>query len=166
AEIDVIHIHLAVDQCLAAFEMVYHDKAGAVEVTDFYGRDETLAHLSFACAEMLSARTAGNAKPVAAFAHLLAIHIAEKYTNIEIVQNIAEAIGAKPSQVALAWLLGKGDFIVPIPGTKRRAYLQENAGAVDVKLSDDNMARLEAALRPEAVSGPRYNEKLIAWVDR
>jgi AraC family transcriptional regulator len=67
AEMDVIHIHLAVDQCLAAFEMVYHDKAGA---------------------------------------------------------------------------------------------------AVDVKLSEDDMARLEAALRPEAVSGPRYNEKLIAWVDR
>ncbi len=65
-----------------AFEMVYHDKAGAVEVTDFYGRDETLAHLSFAYAEMLSARTAGNAKRVAAFAHLLAIHIAEKYANI------------------------------------------------------------------------------------
>src|SRR6202171_643171 len=44
---------------------------------------------------------------------------------VEIVQNIAEAIGAKPSQVALAWLLGKGDFIVPIPGTKRRAYLMQ-----------------------------------------
>jgi aryl-alcohol dehydrogenase-like predicted oxidoreductase len=85
---------------------------------------------------------------------------------VEIVRNIAETIGAKPSQVALAWLLGKGDFIVPIPGTKRRAYLEENAGAVDVKLSDDDMARLEAALRPEVVSGPRYNEKLIAWVDR
>jgi aryl-alcohol dehydrogenase-like predicted oxidoreductase len=85
---------------------------------------------------------------------------------VAIVRNIAEAIGAKPSQVALAWLLGKGDFIVPIPGTKRRVYLEENAGAVDVKLSDDDMARLEAALRPEAVSGPRYNEKLAAWVDR
>jgi aryl-alcohol dehydrogenase-like predicted oxidoreductase len=85
---------------------------------------------------------------------------------VEIVRNIAEAIGAKPSQVALAWLLGKGDFIVPIPGTKRRVYLEENAGAVDVKLSDDDMARLEAALRPEAVSGPRYNERFIAWVDR
>ena len=80
--------------------------------------------------------------------------------------EIVRTIGAKPSQVALAWLLGKCDFIVPIPGTKRRAYLEENAGAVDVKLSEDDMARLEAALRPEAVSGPRYNEKLIAWVDR
>jgi aryl-alcohol dehydrogenase-like predicted oxidoreductase len=85
---------------------------------------------------------------------------------VEIVRNIAGAIGAKPSQVALAWLLGKGDFIVPIPGTKRRAYLEENVGAVNVKLSDDDFARLEAALRPEAVSGPRYNEKLAAWVDR
>ena len=85
---------------------------------------------------------------------------------VEIVRNIAEAIGAKPSQVALAWLLGKGDFIVPIPGTKRRVYLEENAGAVDLKLSDDDVARLEAALRPEAVSGSRYNEKIMAGVDR
>ena len=79
---DVIHIHLGVGQCLAAFEMVYQDKSGAVEVTDYFGRDETLAHLSFACAELLSARTAGNSKRVAAFAHLLSIHIAEKYTNV------------------------------------------------------------------------------------
>jgi AraC family transcriptional regulator len=82
AEIDVIHIHLGVDQCQAAFEMVYQDKANAVEVTDFFGRDETLAHLSFACAAMLSVRTAGNAKRVSAFAQMLAIYIAEKYTNI------------------------------------------------------------------------------------
>ena len=85
---------------------------------------------------------------------------------VEILPNIAETIGAKPSQVALAWLLGKGDFIVPIPGTKRRVYLEENAGAVDLKLSDDEVARLEAALRPEAVSGSRYNEKILAGVDR
>ena len=82
AEIDVMHIHLGVDQCLAAFEMVYPDKANTVEVTDFFGRDETLAHLSFACAEMLSARTADNAKRVAGLAHLLAIYVAEKYTNV------------------------------------------------------------------------------------
>jgi aryl-alcohol dehydrogenase-like predicted oxidoreductase len=85
---------------------------------------------------------------------------------VEIVRHIAEAIGAKPSQVALAWMLGKGDFIVPIPGTKRRVYLEENAGAVDIKLGDDDIARLEAALRPESVSGPRYNAKAMAWVDR
>jgi len=49
---------------------------------------------------------------------------------------------------------------------KRRVYLEENAGAVDIKLSDDDITRLEAALRPEAVSGPRYTEKAMAWVDR
>jgi AraC family transcriptional regulator len=58
------------------------DKAGAVGVTEFFGRGETLAHLSFACAEMLSARTPGNSKRIAAFTQLLAIYIAEKYTNI------------------------------------------------------------------------------------
>ena len=60
AEIDVIHMHLSVDLCFAAFQMVYQDKAGAVEVTEFFGRDETLAHLSFACAEMLSAELQGS----------------------------------------------------------------------------------------------------------
>ncbi len=82
AELEVVHIHLAVDQLTAALEAVYQDKAAAVEVTEFFGRDETLVHLSLACAEMLSARTPANAKRVAAFAQLLAIHIAEKYTNV------------------------------------------------------------------------------------
>jgi AraC family transcriptional regulator len=82
AELEVVHIHLAVDQLTAALETVYQDNAAAVEVTEFFGRDETLAHLSFACAEMLSGRTAGNARRIAALAHLLAIHIAEKYTNV------------------------------------------------------------------------------------
>jgi AraC family transcriptional regulator len=82
AELDLIHLHLAVDQCLAAFERVYPGQADAVEITEFFGRDETLAHLSFACAEMLSARTAGDAKRVAAFAQLLALHLAEQYTNV------------------------------------------------------------------------------------
>src|SRR5258707_14745322 len=62
--------------------MVYQDRASDVEVIEFFGRDETLAHLSSACAEMLSAGTAGDSKRVSAIAHLLAIHIAERYTNI------------------------------------------------------------------------------------
>jgi AraC family transcriptional regulator len=81
AELEVLHIHLAVDQ-LTTLETVYGDKAAAVEVSEFFRRDETLAHLSFACAELLSAGTAGNAKRIAACAHLLAIHIAEKYMNV------------------------------------------------------------------------------------
>jgi AraC family transcriptional regulator len=82
AELEVVHIHLAVDQLTAALQTVYQDKAAAVEVTEFFGRDDALAYLSFACAELLSAGTAGNAKSIAAFAHLLAIHIAEQYTNV------------------------------------------------------------------------------------
>jgi hypothetical protein len=74
-EMDMIHIDLGRGLVPRSVEMAYQDKAGAVEVTDFFGRDETLAHLSFACAEILCVRTAGNAKRVVAFAHLLAIYM-------------------------------------------------------------------------------------------
>jgi aryl-alcohol dehydrogenase-like predicted oxidoreductase len=83
-----------------------------------------------------------------------------------LVQKIAEQKGSKPGQVALAWLLQKGDDIVPIPGTKRRAYLEENIAAVSLQLSPDEVAQLDRALSPEAVSGPRYNERMMAMVDR
>ena len=82
AELEVVHISLAVDQLTAALEAVYGDKAAAVEITEFFGRDETLTHLSLACAELLFAGTAGSAKRIAAFAYLLAIHIVEKHTNV------------------------------------------------------------------------------------
>jgi aryl-alcohol dehydrogenase-like predicted oxidoreductase len=83
-----------------------------------------------------------------------------------VVKEIAAAHGATPAQIALAWLLGKGDDIVPIPGTKRRSYLEENVAAVDIVLGTDEVARLDAALAPEAIAGPRYNEKSMRWVDR
>jgi aryl-alcohol dehydrogenase-like predicted oxidoreductase len=82
------------------------------------------------------------------------------------VREIAEAKGAKPGQVALAWLLHKGNDIVPIPGTKRRTYLEENVAAASVRLDDGDMNRLDEALRPEAISGPRYTEHQMAMVDR
>jgi aryl-alcohol dehydrogenase-like predicted oxidoreductase len=66
---------------------------------------------------------------------------------VEIVKEIAEARGATPGQVALAWLYAQGDDIVPIPGTKRRKYLEENAAAVEVTLSEEDLARL-GALQP------------------
>jgi aryl-alcohol dehydrogenase-like predicted oxidoreductase len=83
-----------------------------------------------------------------------------------LVQTIAEGKGAKPGQIALAWLLQKGDDIVPIPGTKRRTYLEENIAALYLKLSVDEIAQLDRALAPEAVSGPRYSERMMATVDR
>jgi len=74
--------------------------------------------------------------------------------------------GVSAGQIALAWLLHKGGDIVPIPGTKRRRYLEENVAAADVRLSPAEMAQLDAALAPEKVSGPRYAPAQSAQVDR
>jgi len=82
------------------------------------------------------------------------------------VRELARRKGATAGQVALAWLLHKGDDIVPIPGTKRRSYLEENVGAAAVSLDVAEMSVLDAALSPEKVSGPRYSEKLMAQIDR
>ncbi|MCU1245138.1 MAG: aldo/keto reductase, partial [Acidobacteria bacterium] len=82
------------------------------------------------------------------------------------VRVIAERIGATPAQIALAWLLHKGDDVVPIPGTKRRKYLEENVAAASIKLAPGEIAELDAALPPELIAGPRYNEKAMGWVDR
>jgi aryl-alcohol dehydrogenase-like predicted oxidoreductase len=82
------------------------------------------------------------------------------------VRDIAARRGATAGQIALAWLLQKGRDIVPIPGTKRRKYLEENVGAADVRLTRDDMATLDAALAPEKVAGPRYSPKQMAQVDR
>jgi aryl-alcohol dehydrogenase-like predicted oxidoreductase len=83
-----------------------------------------------------------------------------------IVRELAAQKGATPGQVALAWLLHKGDDIVPIPGTKRRSYLEENIGAASLALSRDQIEQLDAALPPNAVAGSRYNERQMALVDR
>ena len=82
------------------------------------------------------------------------------------VRDVADKKGVTAGQIALAWLLHKGDDIVPIPGTKRRKYLEENVAAASVHLTPDEMAALDAALAPEKVSGPRYGEKQMATVDR
>ncbi len=84
----------------------------------------------------------------------------------EVVREVAAASAATPAQVALAWLLAKGDDVVPIPGTKRRRYLEENVAAASLVLDAAELARLDDALAPERVSGPRYNERHAAFVDR
>ena len=82
------------------------------------------------------------------------------------VRQIAERKGATAGQIALAWLLHKGKDIVPIPGTKRRTYLEENVGAADVSLTGEETATLDTTLSPERVAGPRYNARQMAQVDR
>ena len=83
-----------------------------------------------------------------------------------VVAEVAREKEATAGQIALAWLLHKGEDIVPIPGTKRRKYLEENVAAADVELSAAEMQRLDNALRPESVAGPRYNEQTMRFVDR
>jgi aryl-alcohol dehydrogenase-like predicted oxidoreductase len=83
-----------------------------------------------------------------------------------VVREIAEARGATPAQIALAWLLQRGEDIIPIPGTKRRTFLEENVAAAEIALSVEEVAKLDSALKPEAIAGPRYNEKAMRWVDR
>ena len=82
------------------------------------------------------------------------------------VRELAAKRGVTAGQVALAWLLHKGPDIVPIPGTKRRTYLEENVGAADLTLGAAEMAALDEALAPERVAGPRYNKERMAQVDR
>jgi aryl-alcohol dehydrogenase-like predicted oxidoreductase len=84
----------------------------------------------------------------------------------KIVQQIAAEHRAKPGQVALAWLLQKGEDIVPIPGTKRRSYLEENIAAADIVLDAAQMKTLDDALAPDKISGPRYAPWVMATVDR
>jgi aryl-alcohol dehydrogenase-like predicted oxidoreductase len=84
----------------------------------------------------------------------------------ETVRNLARERHATPGQIALAWLLHKGEDIVPIPGTKRRAYLDENVAAAEIVLNAGDVVRLDAALPPGAVSGPRYTTQMMAMIDR
>jgi aryl-alcohol dehydrogenase-like predicted oxidoreductase len=83
-----------------------------------------------------------------------------------VVHAFAAERGVKAGQIALAWLLHKGDDIAPIPGTKRRTYLEENVAAASISLDAAAMATLDAALAPEKISGPRYNERQGRLVDR
>ncbi|MEU1730731.1 aldo/keto reductase [Streptosporangium sp. NPDC020145] len=72
------------------------------------------------------------------------------------VHKIAEEAGCTPAQLSLAWLLGRGEDVIPIPGTKRLRYLEENAASVDVTLTADQLAALDAAVPPDSVKGDRY----------
>jgi aryl-alcohol dehydrogenase-like predicted oxidoreductase len=81
------------------------------------------------------------------------------------VQEIAKAKGCTASQLALAWVLAKGADIAPIPGTKRRKYLEENVGALDVRLSQADLARIEEVTPPGAAAGLRYPEAMMAFVN-
>jgi aryl-alcohol dehydrogenase-like predicted oxidoreductase len=82
------------------------------------------------------------------------------------VREVADGKGITPGQLALAWLLAQGDDIVPIPGTKRREYLEENAGAAGVTLTEDDLASIEEAMPRGSAAGERYSEEMMRAVGR
>ena len=82
------------------------------------------------------------------------------------VREIAESLGATAGQVALAWVLAQGTDIVPIPGTKRRKWLEENVAAASLSLDAATVAALGAALAPDRIAGQRYSAERMAMVDR
>jgi aryl-alcohol dehydrogenase-like predicted oxidoreductase len=82
---------------------------------------------------------------------------------VDAVRELATEKGVSAGQLALAWVLAQGEDVVPIPGTKRRSYLEENAGAEAVQLSADDLARLEAIAPPGAASGTRYPDSGYAY---
>jgi len=83
---------------------------------------------------------------------------------VERVQELAAAKGCTPGQLALAWVLSRGDDVVPIPGTKRRTYLEENAGASGVELTQDDLDEIDAVFPPDAAVGERYAD--MSAIDR
>ncbi|HWW74133.1 MAG TPA: aldo/keto reductase, partial [Pyrinomonadaceae bacterium] len=85
---------------------------------------------------------------------------------VERVREVAAEKGCAPSQLALAWVLAQGPDVVPIPGTKRRKYLEENVGAAEVKLTAEDLARIEEVLGGESVAGARYPEQAMRSVNR
>jgi aryl-alcohol dehydrogenase-like predicted oxidoreductase len=89
--------------------------------------------------------------------------------NLELVKRVEQIAKEKkctPSQLALAWLLAQGDGIIPIPGTKRRKYLEENAGALNVKLTPQDLRRIDEVAPHGAAAGNRYPETMMALVNR
>ena len=79
------------------------------------------------------------------------------------LEEIAQARGAKPAQVALAWVLSRGENVIPIPGMRRRSHLDENVAAADIELTPDESARLDAAFPPGAAAGERYTPEVARW---
>jgi aryl-alcohol dehydrogenase-like predicted oxidoreductase len=82
------------------------------------------------------------------------------------VESMAKEKNCKPSQLALAWVLAQGNDIVPIPGTKRRKYLEENTAALDVNLTAEDRRRIDQFFPADAAAGPRYPEHMMSAVNR
>jgi len=89
--------------------------------------------------------------------------------NLDLVRRVEEIAAekkCKPSQLALAWVLAQGEDVVPIPGTKHRKYLEENVAALDVKLTEDDLRRIDEVIPHDAAAGSRYPEHMMQLVNQ
>ncbi len=93
-------------------------------------------------------------------------NFAKNIALVEQVRVLAAEIGCTPAQIALAWVLAQGDDIVPIPGTKRRNYLEENIAALDIRLTPEKLAALNAVFPPNAAAGDRYPAASMGALNR
>ena len=84
---------------------------------------------------------------------------------VGVVRHVADSLDATPAQIALAWVLSRGDEVVPIPGTKRRAYLEDNVAADAIELTDEARSTLEDAFAPGAAAWDRYPERAMKSVN-
>ena len=85
---------------------------------------------------------------------------------VEKIRAIAARKGCTPAQLALAWVMAQGDDIVPIPGTKRRQYLEENVGALDIRLTPEELTEIDSLIPPGAAAGSRYSEPGMRAINR
>jgi aryl-alcohol dehydrogenase-like predicted oxidoreductase len=92
-------------------------------------------------------------------------HLKKNLAFLKKIETVARDKNVTPGQLALAWLLARGEDVIPIPGTKRRTYLEENAAAVDLTLTQEELSQIDAAAPPDAASGLRYPEEAMKAVD-
>jgi aryl-alcohol dehydrogenase-like predicted oxidoreductase len=93
-------------------------------------------------------------------------NLARNVTLLKPLEEIARSNGKTIAQVALAWVLSRGEDVIPLPGMKRRGHIDENVAAVDIELSPEELARLAAAFPPGAASGERYTPDVARWAGR
>ncbi|GAA3991963.1 aldo/keto reductase [Allokutzneria multivorans] len=92
-------------------------------------------------------------------------NLAKNAAIVEAVRELASARGVTPGQLALAWVQNQGDDVVPIPGTKRRKYLEENAASAEIELSADELAQIASAVPADRVAGTRYAENMMGLLN-
>ena len=146
---------------------VLHSEAGDAHALSHRGVTQR-GSLPVAPVTNLSDKQTGGARspPVRGSARFQGENFGKNLELVRKVKELAAQKGCTPSQLALAWVLAQGEDLVPIPGTKRRKYLEENLHALEVPLSSEELKALDAVFPPGAAAGARYPEAMMKSVNR